>query len=604
MTSTKHPELQEKKVEQAAGHSDSVIGGQAITKPEDNRIFLLDKSSSVGVKSLDLGKVDIYQAHSKSNNEKSDKAVVDEYIVKPGDSFSRIAKQLAGKDGTPQDTERLIKEIVQLNGWKDASHPLHPGDRVKVPGDKAADAKPEDQKLQEAKEKLTKQAEEKFKDDPTKLGQFKENMRSFEERAGRDNLSPTEIAKTYKEIDRLLEAKGDTPLKPEQRKNLAEQIIRQAADPSTIDQGAHSTCSMATVETRMYTRNPSDAARLVADVALTGQYVATDGRRVRINPGAHNESRNSTTNDGERSHASEIFQVTGVNLHIDQENRKTNPRGQLRYEQHTIQPGSAGTGERIIDYSSKPPRVVENDPQINRENLGNLRDVYSAITGKKEEGIAIAHDSETVDKSDGVTRITSEQHLNDALAQAKKDGKMPLIVAVDATVEPFWTDSGSGTAGGSGGGHVVTITDYIAGTPAKVTIDNQWGKRADHDAARPLPVHDLYQSIKGKSHVITELEKDVTAAKEAGCPDQYKELDLARLKFQDGQTTLDDFEKEVIRLAKEVEEMPDDDNRKRSTERLRSTMDTIQLAVILKVLRQEKKASTRKGSSPLDDWHL
>jgi LysM repeat protein len=695
MTSARQtPELQEKKAEQVAGQSDSVLGSQAITKPDDNRIFLVDKSPATGVRSLDLGKVDIYQSQpgndhafgpdlrpklledktkkevkafvelsfdnfdkisltsaeqldfnsnrvidtskltpqklgntgadaklerslpekdlldkalpSKDTAEKvkSEKPVIDEYIVKPGDSVARIAKQLAGKDGSPQDTERIIKEIVQLNGWKDASHPLHPGDRVKVPGDKAADAKPEDQKLQDAKEKLTKQAEEKFKDDPAKLAQFKENMRLLEDRAEKDKLSPTEIAKTYKEIDRLLEAKGDKPLKPDQRKDLAEQIIRQAAAPTTIDQGAHKTCSMATVETRMYTRNPSDAARLVTDVALTGQYVATDGRRVRVNPSAHNESRNSTTNDGDRSHASEIFQVTGVNLHIDQENRKTNPRGQLRYEQHPTQPGSGDSGERIIDYSSKPPRVIENDPKIYRENLGNLRDVYSAITGKKEEGIAIAHDSENVDKSDGVIRVTSEQHLNDALAQAKKDGKMPLIVAIDATIEPFWTDSGSGAAGGSGGGHVATITDYTPGPPAKVTIDNQWGKPADHDAARPLSVHDLYQSIKGKSHVIAELEKDVTAAKDAGHPDTYKELDLARLKFQAGESTLDDFEKEVIRLIKEVAEMPDDDNKKRSTEKLRSTMDTVQLAAIMKILREEKKASTRKGTSPLDDWHL
>ena len=308
MTSRQTPELHEKKAEQVVGQSGSVLESQAITKPEDNRIFLVDKSPAVGVKSLDFSNIDIYKADIYRPDFNS-KQVIDEHVVKPGDSFSRIAKQLAGKDGTPQDTERLIKEIVQLNGWKDASHPLHPGDRLKVPGDKAADAKPEDQKLQEAKEKLTKQAEEKFKDDPIKLGQFKENMRSFEERAGRDNLSPTEIAKTYKEIDRLLEAKGDKPLKPEQRKDLAEQIMRHAANPTSIDQGAHSTCSMATVETRMYTRNPSDAARLVADVALTGQYVATDGRRVRINPGAHNESRNSTTNDGERSHASEIFQM-------------------------------------------------------------------------------------------------------------------------------------------------------------------------------------------------------------------------------------------------------------------------------------------------------
>jgi hypothetical protein len=281
----KTTEVQEKRAEQVAGQSDSVLGSQAITKPEDNRIFLADKSQSAGVKSLDFSTADIYQARPESNNVKSDRAVIDEYIVKPGDSPARIAKQLAGKDGTPRETERLIKEIVQINGWKDANYPLHPGDRVKVPGDKAAEAKPEEQKLQEAKEKLTKQAEEKFKDDPAKLAQFKDNMRLFEERSERDKLSPTETAKTYKEIDRLLEAKGDKPLKPEQRKDLAEQIIRQAADPTIIDQGGHNTCNMATVETRMYTRNPSDAARLVTDVALTGQYVATDGRRVRVNPG-------------------------------------------------------------------------------------------------------------------------------------------------------------------------------------------------------------------------------------------------------------------------------------------------------------------------------
>jgi hypothetical protein len=377
MTSRQTPELHEKKAEQVVGQSGSVLESQAITKPEDNRIFLVDKSPAVGVKSLDFSNIDIYKADIYRPDFNS-KQVIDEHVVKPGDSFSRIAKQLAGKDGTPQDTERLIKEIVQLNGWKDASHPLHPGDRLKVPGDKAADAKPEDQKLQEAKEKLTKHAEEKFKDDPAKLKQFKENMRLFEERAGRDNLSPTEIAKTYKQIDRLLEAKGDKPLRAEQRKDLAEQIMRQAADPTTIDQGRHKTCNMATVESRMYTRNPSDAARLVADVALTGQYVSSYGSKVRVNPGAHDESRNRNTLDGQRSHASEIFQVTAVNLHIDQENRKTNPPGQLRYEQHPTVPGSGDTGERIIDYGSKPPKVLDTHPRIYTSNLGNLRDVYSS----------------------------------------------------------------------------------------------------------------------------------------------------------------------------------------------------------------------------------
>jgi hypothetical protein len=100
----KTTEVQEKRAEQVAGQSDSVLGSQAITKPEDNRIFLADKSQSAGVKSLDFSTADIYQARPESNNVKSDRAVIDEYIVKPGDSPARIAKQLAGKDGTPRET--------------------------------------------------------------------------------------------------------------------------------------------------------------------------------------------------------------------------------------------------------------------------------------------------------------------------------------------------------------------------------------------------------------------------------------------------------------------------------------------------------------------
>ncbi len=166
---------------------------------------------------------------------------------------------------------------------------------------------------------------------------------------------------------------------------------------------------------------------------------------------------------------------------------------------------------------------------------------------------------------------------------------MPLIVWVDTNMEPFWTDSGAGKAGGSGGGHVVTITDYNPGPPARVTVDNQWGKGADHDATRPISVHDLYQAIKDKDHGISELEKDVKAAKDAGHPDTYKELDLARLKFQDAKITKEDYEKEITRLSKEVAKMPDGDEKKQATDKLRDTMNSLEPAAALRLLREQKK---------------
>jgi hypothetical protein len=264
-------DLQKKKADKPTGQSDGAIATQAFTKPEDNCIFLVDKSFSVGAKSLDLGKVDIYK--------------LDIYPARPSDD-NAIG---------PERRSTLFDEKTAREVRASSELRFDNFDKLSLTSAEKLDFKP-----------------------PNSL-----DTKNLNE------SQPSEIAKTYNEIDRLLVAKGDKALKPEQRKDLAEQIIRQAADPTTIGQGAHNTCSMATVETLMYTRNPSDAARLITDVALTSQYVATDGRRVRVNPGAHNESRNSTANDAGRSHASEIFQVTGVNLHIDQENRKTNPRGAI-----------------------------------------------------------------------------------------------------------------------------------------------------------------------------------------------------------------------------------------------------------------------------------
>lgn len=618
-----HHDFQEKKTDQSTGQTDGALATEAIIKPEDNRIFLVDKSSSVGAKVLDLGKVDIYKldmykldnypAHpSDSNAIGPDRRsnLFDDKTAREArasselrfDNFDKFsptsAEKLDFKPPNSLDTKNLNETRIELAKpeKEKINKPVVVESLVK-PTDKSAEAKPSQEKLKDAKEQLIKHAEEKFKDDPAKLKQFKENMRLFEERAGRDNLSPAEIAKTYREIDRLLEAKGDKPLGAQQRKGLAEQIMRQAADPTTIDQGRHNTCSMATVEARMYTRNPSDAAKLVADVALTGQYVSSYGSKVRVNPGAHDESRNRSTLDGQRSHASEIFQVTAVNVYIDQENRSTNPPGQLRYEQHPTAPGSGDSGERIIDYGSKPPKVLDKHPGIYTSNLGNLRDIYSSITGKYENGIVIAHDSAVTDKSDGVKRISSEKELNAALAEAKKNGKMPLIVALDTSVEPFWSDSGAGRAGGSGGGHVVTITDYTPGPPAKVTIDNQWGKGADHDAGKPVSVHELYQAVRGRTEAITQLEKDVKTANDAGHPDRLKELDLARLRLLDGKISKADFEKEVIRISKEIAKMPGGTDFIAATKKLQTTMNSLEPGAFFRVLREQQKAGMLNNDS-------
>src|SRR5262249_53565715 len=140
----------------------------------------------------------------------------------------------------------------------------------------------------------------------------------------RDHLSPEEVAKTYKQIERLLEPSGDKPIEQAEKNKLALEVMRHVAHPQDISQGSYNTCNVTTVETRTYTRQPSEAAKLVADVALTGQYTAHDGTVVAVSPKAHGQSKlDLPTPDGTRDHASEIFQVTAVNIHYAQENAKT-----------------------------------------------------------------------------------------------------------------------------------------------------------------------------------------------------------------------------------------------------------------------------------------
>jgi hypothetical protein len=411
-----------------------------------------------------------------------------------------------------------------------------PGDTPTAPGDKPL--KPEEQPGKDntdkfnspEKQQLVADAAEKYKNQPGKLAEFQANMKALEDRSTHDNLSPQEVAKTYKEVDRLMEAKGDQPLKPEQRQQLAEQVMKQAGHPDSIDQGQHATCALNSVEVRTYTRSPSEAAKLVTDVATTGQYTTKDGTTVKIDAQPHDESLNPVTYDSQRTHASEIFQYTAGNIALEQQNRSTNPPGQKRYEYREPVPGSGDKGESLVDYSQNPPKVLEHDPGLNTGNMGKLRDVEQAITGIHETGTVVGADSYVGDKSDGVQRVHSEKDLNDYLAQCKKDGKFPVTVVVDTTSEPFWTDSGSGTAGGSGGGHALNITDYIPGSPPKVTLDNSWGARADHDASNPVTTHDLYMAMEDPAKKAPDMQRDATQARAQGQPDHYKEFDEARLE--------------------------------------------------------------------------
>jgi hypothetical protein len=471
--------------------------------------------------------------------------------------------------------EKQTEKLHQLQAdpsWKQFVE-KYEGQRLQAGGDaqalqKYVDSNPdvkEDLKKSDAAEQpdvakerqhLSDWAEKNLKE--PELSKFKKDMTDFEERAKRDGLSQDEILKTYQQIDRINGATGDKPLSPLERQHIAQEVMHQAADPTDISQGYHNTCNVTAVETRTYTRDPAAAAKLVADVALTGEYHAADGTVVKVDPTAHDQSKNWPPIDGQRTHASEIFEVTAVNIHYAQENKKNGT--DIRYEQKDPAKGdNADTGERLMDYSKHPPQPVTKDgwtyfnfwgKDIRDPNLVDkaITDISNSITGKNEKDVLL----QAWGKSEGgVTAVHSEDELKAKLKDLKDQHKLPAIIFVDTNNEPFYTDSGRGAAGGSGGYHVVTVTDYDEKTGA-VCVDNQWDKGADHGKNNPINVHDLYTSMQFKEDAEKTLKKDVEFNRAHGIYDPQKESDLIRHQLAANEITAAQAEEQTKKIMAEM----------------------------------------------------
>lgn len=414
----------------------------------------------------------------------------------------------------------------------------------------------ETERLQAERARLNDRLEERLANDPEARERVRQDMQEFERRAARQNppLSQDEIAKTYDQVSKLLESRGEQPVSQSDRVKLAEQVLHQAAHPNEVRQGQHGTCNVATVENRIYYRDPSAAARVVTEAATTGQVTMADGRVVQVpatslqpdREGAHHPSP-----DGERSHASQIFQVVAVNDRYDRLNRSTTPPGQIRYEQDTPA-GPNDTGERLWDYSTTPRRPATDAAgnQLSPPGVptGELQNISNDITGRTEQNFAIVNgrygDANTV-------KVKSAEELGQTLEQMKREGRLPAIIWVDAQNEPFFTDSGAGTNGGSGGAHVVTITDYDPAT-GRAQVDNQWDQADDHQVS----IHDLYRATLPSTDnaTISSYQSDVAWDRAFGTEDGIKELELLRLQRNANQLTDAQYDAQVIAVMRAQEQ--------------------------------------------------
>ena len=338
-----------------------------------------------------------------------------------------------------------------------------------------------------------------------------------------------------------------------------------AADPRTIDQGMHETCNVTTVESRMFTKNPSAAVSLIDQVATTGKYTTADGSQtVSVNPESlkrtGTEEKKAVPEDGDRSYASQIFQVTAVNLnyqthelHTKDENGKdvTYPAGTVEYRQGKPDENATPptSGEVLIDKRTGQP-IKDGGKEMQAPGLNDdqIVDTYNQISDHQDSGFYICNKDNISGDGKEVTQIGSEAELKAKIEEAQKNGKLPIILGVNSGQEPFYSDSHGGAAGGSGGGHVVTITGIDK--DGKVQVENQWGKESKHS----VDMHELYIATMAPKDAIGELKKDAAQNARNGKVDFATEAELLRLRHSAGdlQGKQSEYKEQLTWLSKEA----------------------------------------------------
>ena len=460
-----------------------------------------------------------------------------------------------------------------------------------------------DPKIKAERDRLSHLAEQKITD-PEELDRFQADMARFEDRSRKieadfktEGWKPAdaaekahaEVTKTYAQISRLLEA-GDNPRIPldaKQRTQIAEQIMSHAATPTSIDQGQHNTCNVTTVEVRTYSKDPSAAARLVVDAATMGEYTSKNNHKVTLVPGdlaPHDEAKTNPPSEGARGLASQLFEITAVNIHY----QSVTPDIHYRQREPGAMPDPGDTGERLVDYSTHPPTNTGKQPGLGSDQIVNIG---NEITGRTEYNWYLQH------KEYGGTNtvgIESEKSLQDAVAQARDNGKLPVTIMVHTGNEPFLTDSGAGAAGGSGGWHVVNITDYAAGPPARVAIDNQWGAGADHTGKNMVSVQELYMSMRNPAEpgCLADMKKQVEDNRARGIVDDYKELEYLRLQNKSGKLSAEDYQKQLEDRIRDLNKHEHDQKASRTFDIDSSFRINGKLEALVRNLPPEQKLST------------
>lgn len=266
-------------------------------------------------------------------------------------------------------------------------------------------------------------------------------------------LSDTEIAKTLDQVSRLIETKSavlDPGSEQQARIAAAAGIMKNATKPDVyVNQGAHNSCNVTTVEERTFNNYPARAAQIVTDSVLTGQYTSLDGKTVKLHPDAlrpdSEARRNQLQGENLRSYTSQIFQAAVL---TDLGSRNNPP------VQYIANGGPGASGEGWITQSGQ--KYSFNGTSL--QDIVNMNRYANGDSNVVAAGFGSPAELESWIKANA--------------------GKQPLILGVNGSDPLFYGDHTRSDGQTGGLNHVVSIREYDQANH-RVRVSNQWGAGMD-----------------------------------------------------------------------------------------------------------------------------
>ncbi len=373
-----------------------------------------------------------------------------------------------------------------LKAGSDSGHKQNSHDRTKEEGDKLRD------KVAAAGEKIGNLG------DKQRFSQYQE---SFEKRCQSGQISEHERVETYKQIDRLLNSKESSVVKPYERVLLAGDIMRFSGAPTECEQGNHNTCNVTTTGERLFTRNPAKAAQIIADTALKGEFqldknspvIKLDQESLHIGT---EELVRAPEEPPRRAYGTQVLNLALTN---DITQRRPHPEdyrqkaldGDGRSGEHVWvkQPYADAQGNPIwLDYAQSPNISPADVAALNKRLDGHSGTVIMNEMAQK------AADLKDPNNKD-VAHINSAEQLKSLLENARKNNDFPLIIAVDA-YDPSLFKAGKNSPHRGKIGHVISITGYESG---KAQISNPQ-KMSDTAKNQTIDYRDLYRATVPGHH--------------------------------------------------------------------------------------------------------